>query len=322
MAPTTTHATMIGGVATPLAQVAHSAKAHAHHHDLRPRSAPCGASSGRPAIPPAGRRPWTGRTCRTRRRRPSTVEWVSWSSTYGTVMVCIHVPVFESRRGARRTARSPGSGTAASAPPVCRSSARWSPAAGLPRRRIYGVGHAERVFVYADRMVPLQRSLLGAGDPAIDAAAPWERIDLDERSLGRRRPELRCAAPTTSLDHVVARVPWHVRPAPDVGPHGRRPAPVVPLPRRRHAPPPGAGRGPRRAHAPATAWRFGPLGLNYYRDGRDSVASTATASSASVDDTLIAIVTLGARRPFLLRPLTRSGAPVASTSRPAPATCW
>ena len=44
------------------------------------------------------------------------------------------------------------------------------------------------------------------------------------------------------------------------------------------------------------------LGCNYYRDGRDSVAWHADRELRELDDTRIAIVTLGARRPFLLRP--------------------
>jgi alkylated DNA repair dioxygenase AlkB len=48
--------------------------------------------------------------------------------------------------------------------------------------------------------------------------------------------------------------------------------------------------------------RFGALGLNYYRDGRDSVASHADRELRVLDDTLVVILTLGAARPFLLRP--------------------
>ena len=42
--------------------------------------------------------------------------------------------------------------------------------------------------------------------------------------------------------------------------------------------------------------------LNYYRDGRDSVAWHADRELRELDDTIVAIVTLGTRRPFLLRP--------------------
>ncbi len=47
---------------------------------------------------------------------------------------------------------------------------------------------------------------------------------------------------------------------------------------------------------------FGAVGLNYYRDGNDSVAFHSDRELRHVDDTLVAIVTLGAARPFLLRP--------------------
>jgi alkylated DNA repair dioxygenase AlkB len=50
---------------------------------------------------------------------------------------------------------------------------------------------------------------------------------------------------------------------------------------------------------------FGAVGLNYYRDGADSVASHADRELRELDDALVAIVTLGARRPFLLRPKDR-----------------
>lgn len=48
--------------------------------------------------------------------------------------------------------------------------------------------------------------------------------------------------------------------------------------------------------------RFGAVGLNYYRDGRDSVAFHADRELKHLDNTLVAIVTLGSTRPFLLRP--------------------
>lgn len=48
--------------------------------------------------------------------------------------------------------------------------------------------------------------------------------------------------------------------------------------------------------------RFGAVGLNYYRDGRDSVAFHADRELRHLDETLVAIVTLGSARPFLLRP--------------------
>jgi alkylated DNA repair dioxygenase AlkB len=49
--------------------------------------------------------------------------------------------------------------------------------------------------------------------------------------------------------------------------------------------------------------RFGAMALNYYRDGRDSVAPHTDRELRDVQDTLVAILTLGAMRPFVLRPL-------------------
>jgi alkylated DNA repair dioxygenase AlkB len=48
---------------------------------------------------------------------------------------------------------------------------------------------------------------------------------------------------------------------------------------------------------------LGSVGLNYYRDGSDSVAFHRDRELRALDDTLVAIVTLGARRPFLVRPV-------------------
>ena len=48
--------------------------------------------------------------------------------------------------------------------------------------------------------------------------------------------------------------------------------------------------------------RFGAMALNFYRDGRDSVAFHADRELRHIDDTLVVILTLGSTRPFLLRP--------------------
>ena len=47
--------------------------------------------------------------------------------------------------------------------------------------------------------------------------------------------------------------------------------------------------------------------MNYYRDGRDSVAPHSDRELRELDDTIVAILTLGARRPFLVRP--KAGGP-------------
>jgi alkylated DNA repair dioxygenase AlkB len=48
--------------------------------------------------------------------------------------------------------------------------------------------------------------------------------------------------------------------------------------------------------------KLSTAGLNYYRDGADSVAFHADRELRALDDTLVAIVTFGARRAFLVRP--------------------
>jgi alkylated DNA repair dioxygenase AlkB len=162
------------------------------------------------------------------------------------------------------------------------------------------------VFVYAHRVVPLQRSLLTAGSPALDPDVTWERLELGDGSwVELARGFLRGADDV--LDHVVPRVPWS---------RGRRLMydRMVDDPRLSH-------RCADRATVPhpvlqdaraALQRRYrvtlGVLALNYYRDGRDSVAFHRDRELRELDDTLIAIVTLGARRPFLLRPLAHRGA--------------
>jgi alkylated DNA repair dioxygenase AlkB len=159
---------------------------------------------------------------------------------------------------------------------------------------------------YTDGVVPLQRSLLISGPPALAPDVTWERLDLGAGSwVELARGFLRGADDV--LDHVVPRVPWSC---------GRRLMydRMVDDPRLSHRFP---GRDPL-PHPVLAAVRaalqdrygvvLGALALNYYRDGRDSVAFHRDRELRELDDTLIAIVTLGARRPFLLRPLAVRGA--------------
>jgi alkylated DNA repair dioxygenase AlkB len=52
---------------------------------------------------------------------------------------------------------------------------------------------------------------------------------------------------------------------------------------------------------------FGGVGLAYYRDGRDSVAPHRDTDLRYCENTVIAVLSLGARRPWLLQP--RHGGP-------------
>jgi alkylated DNA repair dioxygenase AlkB len=154
-------------------------------------------------------------------------------------------------------------------------------------------------------MVVSQRSLLGTGEPAVDAGARFERVQLDERAwVDLARGWLRGA--DTLLDALIDGVDWH---------QGRRwmydrmvddprlsswygpddPAPHLSL------------TTIKRALEAQYAVPFGGVGLNYYRDGRDSVAFHRDRELRRVDESLVAIVTLGARRPFLVH--RRGGGP-------------
>jgi alkylated DNA repair dioxygenase AlkB len=146
----------------------------------------------------------------------------------------------------------------------------------------------------------LQGSLLGTSAPAVEPDAAVERLELDDRSwVDVARVFLRGA--DTLLETLVATVPWR---------QGRRKMydRVLDDPRLSRwysasdpLPHPSL-EAVRRVLSARYRVRFGGVGLNYYRDGRDSVAFHRDRELRHLDDTLVAIVTLGAARPFLLRP--------------------
>ena len=144
-----------------------------------------------------------------------------------------------------------------------------------------------------------QPSLLDQGEPRVDAGARIERVPLDEHSwvdVGRGF----VLGADTLLDRLLARVEWR---------QGRRwmYERMVDDPRlsRWYAPdeaPPDAVMAEiGLVLAARYGVPFGGVGVNYYRDGRDSVAFHRDRELRRLDDGLVAIVTLGARRPFLVR---------------------
>jgi alkylated DNA repair dioxygenase AlkB len=145
-----------------------------------------------------------------------------------------------------------------------------------------------------------QTSLLGAGDPAVDPTVPFERLWLDDVSwVDVARGWLHGA--DTLLDGLIESVDWeqhrrwmYARMVDDPR-LSRWISADEPLPHPSLAP----VRSALEAHYDVP---LGGIGLNYYRDGRDSVAPHRDRELRHLDDTLIAIVTLGAQRPFLLRP--------------------
>ena len=157
------------------------------------------------------------------------------------------------------------------------------------------------MFVRLGGVAMLQRTFLGTDEPRIDDTARFERIDLGQGSwVEIARSWLHGA--DTLLDSLADDVDWRC---------GRRWMydRMVDDPRlsrlyRRDDPVPHPSFPMiRAALVDRYAVAFGGFGLNYYRDGRDSVAFHRDRELRHLNDTLIAIVTLGATRPFHLRPL-------------------
>jgi alkylated DNA repair dioxygenase AlkB len=153
-------------------------------------------------------------------------------------------------------------------------------------------------------MVAHQRSLFAGGAPAVDPTVDWTREHLGPRSwvdIARRW----FGGTDALLDRLVADVEWH---------QGRRRMydRMVDDPRLSHRyDDPRAVPHPSLSSVRAVLNEhyhvdLGPLALNYYRDGQDSVAYHRDRELRDLDDTIIAIVTLGEPRPFLLRPLAGS----------------
>ena len=145
-----------------------------------------------------------------------------------------------------------------------------------------------------------QRTLLGAGEPEIDAGARFERVDLGSDSWVDIAREWLLGADTL-LDALIDDVPWtrgrrwmYERIVDDPRLSSRYPD-SEPLP---HP----ALDDAKRALVQHYGVPFGGAGLNYYRDGNDSVAWHADRELRELEDTRVALLTLGARRPFLLRP--------------------
>lgn len=145
-----------------------------------------------------------------------------------------------------------------------------------------------------------QRTLLGTGEPDIVASEPFTRVQLDDRSwVDLARGWL--AGSDSLLDVLVEAVDWH---------QGRRWMydRMVDDPRLSRWYPVGepvphpAFDAIRAALEARYGVELGTVGLNYYRDGRDSVAPHRDRELRELDETIVAIVTLGAKRPFLVRP--------------------
>jgi alkylated DNA repair dioxygenase AlkB len=145
-----------------------------------------------------------------------------------------------------------------------------------------------------------QASLLAGGEPRVDGDARFERVQLDATAwVDVARGWL--AGPDTLFDHLVAQVDWH---------QGRRwmYERMVDDPRLSRWFPSGEPwphpvlLDARDALQSRYGVAFGAVGLNYYRDGGDSVAFHRDRELRQVDEGVVAIVTLGSTRPFRVRP--------------------
>jgi alkylated DNA repair dioxygenase AlkB len=145
-----------------------------------------------------------------------------------------------------------------------------------------------------------QRSLLAMGPPRLAPDATFERIQLDEKSWVDLARGFLLGADVV-LDQVVGDVEWsqgrrwmYERYVDDPRlSHWTRDGEPLPHPVLEDA----RVALSRRYHKP-----FAGAGLNYYRNNRDSVASHRDRELRYLDDTVVAILTLGACRPFLICP--------------------
>jgi alkylated DNA repair dioxygenase AlkB len=152
-------------------------------------------------------------------------------------------------------------------------------------------------------VVAHQRSLFAVGDPAIRSGEPTTRTALSPSSwLEVARGWL--AGADTLLDVLMATVPWRqnrrhmydrVLDDPRLSAWYRA---GDELP---HQVLTDIGRELSARYGAA----FGAVGLNYYRDGADSVAFHRDRELRELDDTVVCVITLGSRRPFLVRPVGR-----------------
>lgn len=155
-------------------------------------------------------------------------------------------------------------------------------------------------------MLALQGSLLDAGEPARvhDCSAAQRTVLAGGAWVEVRRAWM--AGSGSLMQELVAEVPWQAerrrmydrvvdvpRLVSFYGLHARLPSPVL------HA----ARAALDRCYRAELGEGFATVGLCLYRDGRDSVAWHGDRIGRGArEDTVVAIVSLGATRPLLLRP--------------------
>jgi alkylated DNA repair dioxygenase AlkB len=154
----------------------------------------------------------------------------------------------------------------------------------------------------------LQPSLFDTCTPAIASTAGVSRVHLDETSWIDHSPGWLDGADAL-FDELADLLPWHQRTG--VAMYDQ----FVDEPRLVHwwsiataQPEPLSVLGEMRALLSEQYARpFDSIGFNLYRDGRDSVAWHGDRHRHHVSDPVVAIVSVGARRPLRIRP--RGGGP-------------
>lgn len=146
----------------------------------------------------------------------------------------------------------------------------------------------------------VQGSLFGATEPHLTCALPEGRVDLDHEAWIVRVPGW-VGGDQTLMDQLVETTSWHA---------GRRPMyeRIVDVPRLTAGiPKSGPGHPVLREITKALKQRFGErmdrIGLALYRDGRDSVAPHGDTVAREMHSSVMATVSCGAPRRFLLSPV-------------------
>ncbi len=154
-----------------------------------------------------------------------------------------------------------------------------------------------------------QPSLLGGGPPAVDPAAlaRIQRLQLDDTAWVDYLPGW-VSGHEALFDALLATTAWRAE---------RRPMydRVVDVPRLLAALPDDGPGHPvleqiRALLAARYATSFPRLSLGYYRDGRDSVAWHGDTTARELPEAVVATVSLGEPRRFLLRPRQGDAGPV------------
>jgi alkylated DNA repair dioxygenase AlkB len=150
--------------------------------------------------------------------------------------------------------------------------------------------------------VEWQGSLFAVGEPGFDAEmAGVERIWLDATSWVDHGPRWFRGADAVFTD-LAAGLRWHQRTVLMYDRLVREPRLTWWWSEGDHPSPPAVLDAARHGLSRRYAREFDSIGCNYYRSGADSVAWHADRIRFYQEDPLVAIVSLGSPRPFLLRP--------------------